>query len=284
MNPIAGVVVGAVAGAALAGFGLWLGSSDDAAAVNDPPPITSTTAPAVPAAPPWVDPNEVLLGSSILLPTELTLDGTELTLDFEMEDLAPPTLGGDVDFSTWPAFRQVPNTEFNLVAPIEWTLTTTAGEEIAGRTANVRATTARFPVPDGFALTDVAEIRLDSYRQRVPMMHDLDVRTNDLTAHVLDDTVSISLVDILEDADGTTYRFRIDHDPAAFLATGLLVGDDALLYGRGPGWVSFGINETTVQLTHEDDTPLDTVPIRVVTNAWLEIPRPQTIPIGGLTG
>ncbi len=283
MNATGGAAVGVVAGALLAIAGLWLGArGSDAPALL--PGSTTTTTPAALTAVPWFDANEVVLGSSILIPTELTVDGTEVTLDFQMEDLAPPTLGTEVDFDTWPSFRQRPNTEFNLVAPIAWTLTTSGGVEIPGSTANVRATTARFSVPEEFAASDIGEIRLDTYRQRVPMVYDIDISSGDRSANVLDDTVSISLVDVVEQATGTVYRFQVDHDPAAFIATGLLIGDDALLFGRGPGWVSFGINEDTLQLTHESPTPLDVVPIRVVTSAWLDISRPQPIPIGGLRG
>ena len=277
------LVLGIVAGAALAGLGLWLGRPADAGELTPTQPgdVGQTT-----AAP---QPSEMIattapLGSATVIPTDLEVDGTTLVLHFELEDRAPPILGYEVDRSRLPGFRLTPNTEFGVVAPEFWTLRTSSGDEIPGTTANIRARTARFTVPEGFDMSSVVSIHLDTYRQRVPHVVDVSFDTSKRETVKIDPQTTVTLDTILEQSNGITFRFAVEYPFDGFSTSGNVGMDNVNMFGHGPNWVSAGPWEQGIQMTYGSTELPATIEITVDHANWVEFDVDVDIPLQHLTG
>ena len=270
---VIGFVAGTAFGAACAGLGLWLGSSDD------DEPAATTLAASTPPEPagqdhqPWVRAGEALLGPTALLPTSLRVEEGDVVLDYDLVDIAPPTLGrfGDPD-------------ELPVAAPETWTLLTTSGD-LTGATSSVRARTARFPVPDGFDGT-VTGARVDTWRTRMPLTHMIEISHDDLDEHVLDDGTVVALRIILEQSNSTLVQMRVHAPSDTFsAAAGSFTAAFAAqpqLSGVGPGWTNIGQIESGVQLTYVGESLPDPFLVQVRTRDWVSVPRPIDVSLEDL--
>lgn len=277
------LVVGTLAGAALAGLGLWLGMPAQAEEVPTVVPVI-TPAPSNPVDDPVAVASDAELGSSTIVPTDIEIDGTTLVLHFEMEDRAPPILGFEVDRSRLPGFRLTPNTDFNVTAPEFWTLRTTGGEEIPGTTANIRARTARFPVSEGFDLDTVAGISLAQYRQRVPHVVAVTFDTSRRDTVRIDPDTTVTLDTVLEQSNGITFRFAVEYPFDGFSTSGNVGMDNVNLFGHDANWISAGPYENGIQMTYGSSELPPTVDIIVDHANWVEFDVDVGIPIDHLLG
>ena len=267
---VIGFVAGAALGAACAGLGLFLGSTHG----EPPAPTLAASEDGEPAGGParhWVRPGEALLGPTAVLPTSLGIEDDAVVVGYELADLAPGSPGAGPDLP--------------VAAPERWTLFTTAGD-IAGSTSSVRARTARFPLPAGYD-GSVTGARIDAWRVRMPLTHDVEVAHSDFAEHVLDEGIGITLRAILEQTNSTLVQFRVRSPidtftaPAASFTSSFAAQPQ--LSGLGPGWTNVGAIESGVQLTFVGGELPDPFRVRVRTHSWVPVSRPVDLSLEALT-
>ncbi len=181
---------------------------------------TAASAPANPTVTAWVDPREVIIGSTALIPTAVQIDGTELDVEFELVDLAPRLADESPLSSENPA----------LVFPVEWTLITADGEFSGKTPPSAGARRARFSVPSGLTLDRVQAVRLDAYRVPVPFAFPLELDPGDASFHEVGAGVSARIQQIIEQRDNTLVIVELD-------AAGSFLSSDVVVNGTGPDWV-----------------------------------------------
>ena len=255
----------AVFGAAAAGLGLWLGqpaTSSDAVVATTAPPVAA--APALP----------VSLGPTRLIPLSLELNDREVVFSYELVDETASAVAGIFV-----------NPDNAVVAPETWTLATASGD-IAGTTANVRATTARFQVAEGFTLDQVGSITLDSYRIRLPIEHTLSLRWSDTVPVPLDEDIAIGVRRIIVQTSSTLVQLTVEANTDSFASAGGGFGAQfeaaPRVTGLGPDWTNIGPVDGGVQLTYVGDELPDPFTVVAVSHNWTRIVRPLTIGVGGL--
>ena len=276
-----GIAAG-VAGAVLAAGGLALGN------VGQESPIvgaaTTTTTVAVDVADDVTAQRVGHLGSSIVVPTAIDVEPELIVLQFELHDIAPPEVGHHDDNFFQPGFRAVPNLNFGVTSPELWTLITRDGTEYPGTTASIRARSARFAVPEDFDPDSIAFIRIDQYRQRIPVKYPLEFDVDQRERFQLDPDTAVALDSIIEQSNVMTYRFVIEDPFDSFSTSGNFGMDHVGLVGADVGWVTGGPWERGIQLSNSHTQGQDTVSIVAVTSNWIELPSGALIAVDHLLG
>lgn len=217
--------------------------------------------------------SELWLGPTRLIPTALDLAEGEVTLSFQLKDVGATTPG------------QRPPAELAIAVPEVWTLETDRGE-FPGSTANVRARTARFEVPAGFALPSVVAVRLDAWRMRVPLVHRLDLSASESGDHELDEGVAVAIRQIIEQPDGILVELGLSavNDPFTVVAGGFgaPIGVAPSVRGLGPGWAHVGPLVDGVQLTFAGAELPEPIPLLVSTNEWVTVLGEERLDVRGL--
>lgn len=276
-----GIAAG-VAGAALAAGGLALGNTGQESPTLGT--VSTTTTLVVDVADDVTAQRVGHLGSSIVVPTAIDIEPELVVLQFGLRDIAPPEVGHHDDNFIPPGFRAVPNLNFGVTAPELWTLITRDGTEYPGTTASIRARSARFPVPEDFDPDSIAFIRVDQYRQRIPVSYPLDFDVDQRERHQLDPDTAVTLDSILEQSSGTTYRFVVEDPFDSFSTSGNFGMDHVGLVGAGSGWVTGGPWERGIQLTNSNTDDQGTVSIVAVTSNWIDLPSGVVIAVDHLLG
>jgi hypothetical protein len=269
----------AIAGAALAALGIWLGGGDEPVVTDDPSqPIQEAVV--------YLQPGETVVGPNLLIPIELEVRGTELALQYDIVPLAPPVFGVEIDLDTLPAFWR-PAGGAAIAAPETWTLITTEGDTITGTTANTRSRAARFQVPEGFTIDLVDEIWIDTWRMRVPVGFDIIVERGRPLPIPLDVDSAVTLRNILDQDNNTILQLEIDSPLDSFSrkATGFPGLEDLpQLSGLGPDWTAVGplLDSSNtgghgIQLTYEGDGLGAVIPMEAVTTDWVVFERPIVV-------
>lgn len=280
MRPIStplAIIAGLLGGAALAFVGTRLAPEAATPASATLPATSTTTTEVAPVAPPvWYRQGEVALGPTVLIPGRLQVSAGEVSFEYELRDIAPADFG----INTFDDAR-VP-----VAAPELWTLFTATGP-IPGSTANIRARAARFPVSDDFDPASIQGIRLDRYRIRLPMVHDISIAQNDTSEIAVDEETTISLRFLLPQAQNTIVQFTLE-DPFDGFDTSSdgFAGNfryEPQVRGLGPGWSNVGPTETGIQLTYTGDSLPDPIPLRVTTHSWVKMPAAIIIDAGEMT-
>ncbi len=272
LPPALNIVGGLAAGAALALFGTSLAGDGAAPQPGGTIPATTTTAAAI--APGdvvyWHAPGEIVLGPTVLVPRTFAITGGEATLAYDLVDIAPASFGINT-------FR---DPDVPVAAPELWTLVTTSGP-VPGRTAATRARTARFQLPSDFDPETVLGVRLDRYRVRLPLIHEIQLAVNDTSEVVLDEETSVALRFLLPQAHNTIVQFTITHPFDGFdTSSDGFAGNfryEPQVRGVGPGWSNVGPTETGIQLTYTGDELPDPMPLRITTHNWVKSPADHVI-------
>ncbi|MEE8331802.1 MAG: hypothetical protein V3R84_08520 [Acidimicrobiia bacterium] len=253
-------------GAAAAGLGLWLGQL-----ATSSTPAVVTTVPTVVAA----QAVPISLGPTRLIPLSLELAERELVFSYELVDEAA---------ASFPTIFVNPDNA--VVAPETWSMSTATGR-IAGTTANVRATTARFPVPEGFTLDQVGSITLESYRIRLPIEHILSLRWDDTAPISLDEDIAIGVRRVIAQTSSTLVQLTVEANTDSFASAGGGFGAEfeaaPRVTGIGPDWTNVGPVDGGVQLTYVGDELSDPFTVAVVSHNWTRVERPLVMSVGGLT-
>jgi hypothetical protein len=256
--------VGVLAAFMLAGAaGLFLGNRNAAASTptTSTPPVVLSTAPPVAT---FVQAGETVVGPVAVVATDIRLDGEQVVLDFQLQNLAPLRDAATVTQVEGFGVREVLPEDLETVYTDQWTLVTTSGD-IPGTAANPSARAARFDVGPDFALNSIEEVRLASYALRTPIDADFALDLDNDNAHVApgltarllavtEQTVTILQVEVLSERNFNTDNIRIS--------------------GRGPGWKS-AVREAEGRprwnLTYESGQAPSPIELRLSGSIWLPI-------------
>ena len=214
----------------LAGAGGWLlgrGPDGGDISVSSTTIAVSTIEPAVPS---FMSPTETVLGPAVLVAKDLRLDGEQISLEFEMANLAPV---GDAASVTrllgFGSIEEVPPTELNTVYPDKWVLLTAEGE-IPGSVATPEARTARFDVGRGFSIDAVTGVRLVSYGLMVPIDSEFSLAL-DSEATPIVPGVNARLLAVTEQSGTTIIQIELISERAFNF-------ENVTVAGVGAGWKS----------------------------------------------
>ena len=258
------VVAGLVAGVVLA-VGFWLVVRPS----SDPPPATAPTAPAAAATTTtttgpatWVSPFETRLGPSVVVPSSLEVQGGQLVVGYDVFNVTasgPPTAPPE-----------------GLGAPDRWTLVTAEGEFTA-RAISPVSRSVRFNVGDGFAVEQIEEIRVDSYRIASPIDWPLPISQGEAEPRSVATDLEFRLVQLIEQADNWLVIVESDADGALL--------ETVTVDGVGRDWVSSSVSMLgTARWTLDfrgQELP-DPLPLVVRGLAWIEVERPAVLDLTGV--
>lgn len=242
--------VAALAGAALAAFGLLLGggfarvdstSSDGAAAV--------TTTSAVPAVP-IIAEGESLIGNTVFVPLSLRAVGNAIVLDYSLTGLGGPTL---------------------TAVPERFALTTAEGNEYTANLSSQEARSVRF---EGAADEVAVEIAVTGWRQR--MYEEYNSTLSLVDGATLSDGTILEIDRVLDETVGALVYFDVTTGADRGFGVRQFLGPVVITSGEGwqdvvnvhdRGSPNFGAASLSVAV---DPLP-DEVPIRVVARPWVEM-------------
>ncbi len=240
--------VAALAGAALAATGLFLGGgferSEAALADTGAMPVTTT------AVAPIIADGEALIGNTVLVPLGLRTVGNAVVFDYSLTGLGGSTL---------------------TAVPEQFVLRTTDGDEYAGSVGSEAARSVRF---EGAAGEVVTEIAVGIWRQRMYEEYETTLSLSDGAA--LSDGTILAIERVLDEAVGALVYF--DVTPGANRGFGAQQFMGPLIITSGEGWQdvlsvygrgspNFGAASISVTV---DPLP-DEVPLRVVARPWIEM-------------
>ncbi len=223
-------------------IGLMRGGDDQPIATA---PETTTTTTEAAAAVPWFEPEETIIGTTVLLPRELSIEDGVAFFDYDLRGIGP-TLANDADESDDPVDGD------HIALPERWILATDGGEEIEARTGPFD-TSVRFEIPDG--VTAIESIRLIGWRAPVPFGERivLPIESGE-TAALRGGTVTIETV--LRQSVSTIVQ--IDYDDAdSIWGSGFVLPAE-------PGWRTSGRQGGGIQLIWEGDDAPETVTLQDV--------------------
>ncbi len=206
---IGGIMVGAAVVAGACSYVLF-GSTTQVTPEAVESTTTSTTeavAQGVPQ-PIYFSSDEIPLGPAVLVPNDVVVSGSEVSIQYDLHHLAPVDgLPGGAVFIPFQGFAEVSPEEAETVFPSAWTIVVD-GTEIRGTVANPRARAARFTVPDGTTTSQIESARIDSYLIQIPVDLPFRLTLANPTAEILPG-VSASLIQVSEQADTTIVRVEI---------------------------------------------------------------------------
>ncbi len=205
-------VIGALLGLVFGAGGVLLAASllGDGAGSTAPESTTTTTAAIQAAAKPvWVDPTETVVGPAVIIPDSLRHEGDELVFRYRLASLAPqfgfePTI---VQLNPQSGPVELGADDLDPIYPTSWTIVAD-NEEIVGVTSNARARSARFQVPEGFAMSAVEALRLDRYRIPVPI--NLEFELAEGSATEVAPGVSVSVVRVTSQGSQSILQVEIN--------------------------------------------------------------------------
>ena len=289
LRTVAGAA-GVIAGAALAGLGLWLGSgsSDDVAPVQAANTAT-TVAPAdpIPIEPQWTDDGGVRFESTVIIVDDFAVEENTAVLDYRLV-----ALGGASRFFFGGA--HLPS-----VLPETWELIDDDGLVISAASDPPRndvfseepavglADSVRFETEDGSPIGTVAAVRITGWRVAAPIETVAELAGISGSSATLFDGTVMSIQTILEQRTGALIDFDLDRptDPwrvvvdQGFGASTEFVGD-------GPGWgrASATIGGTGLeggitgfQLVWSERTPPEVVRVRARILTWQPLAGSVTV-------
>lgn len=244
---------------------------------------TASTTPAtsVPAASPTESPQatfvqfgETVIGPAVVIATDLRLEGEQVTLDFEVESLAP--VGDAASVSRLLGFQgieDIPPEELNTVYPDNWELVTPNGS-ITGSVANPTARTARFDVGPDFSLNSVIEVRLASYALLVPIDSSFTLDLDNDSA-VVAPGISVRLLAVTEQALTIVQVEALSERSFNY--------QNLRISGDGPHWKS-AVREAEGRprwnLTYDSPTAPSPIRLRISGSVWVSIEADAPIEIG----
>lgn len=216
MNSAGRFMSGLLLGAAIAGIVFLWPDSDGQRPAETAPATTTTTS--VPEIEPFLEPGEIVVGATALLPRGLEVDDGVARFSYELVGLGP-SLGVDDDIAERIDV---------LTLPESWLLTTSSGATV-GATTGPRAESARFELPSVDA--EVSQIEVVGWRRATPFgeRFELPIEVGAAARFRAGEAVIENLLE-----QGTSTIVQIDFDPG---------GDDwrnGLLRAADPGWRASG--------------------------------------------
>jgi hypothetical protein len=242
--------VAALAGAALAASGLFLGGGFESAGASAPPVAPDVTATTSLSSVPIIAEDEALIGNTVLVPLSLRTVGNAVVFDYMLTGLGGPTL---------------------TAMPERFVLTTADGAEYTGTVSSQEARSVRF---EGAADAIVRDIAVTGWRQR--MYEDYETTLSLIDGATLNDGTILEVTRVLDETVGALVYFDVTTGANRGFGIRQFMGPVIIISGDGwqdvlnvhtGGSPNFGTPSLSVTIE-----PLpDEVPIRVVAQPWVEM-------------
>lgn len=269
-----------MAGATLTALGILLAPPSPPAGTSTAPTVVTTTAD--PPGPWWHSRTETRVGPTVILPQEIVFDEGDVVVHYQTRDIAPPAIGRIRTLEESNPFFAQPREE-PVAAPERWILETVGGE-FEGTSPSARTAAARFAVPEGFVLGTVTGLRIESYRMRMPYVHELEIAPVVGSTYRLDEGFSFTVTGVLPQSDSTILHIDYVAPSDSFTA-----GEPApvIISGVGPEWVSYNEREAGgmsggLQLVRRGGGLPDTIRLRVRTTYWIPFETSVEVEVGGV--
>ncbi len=244
-----------------------------------PENISSTTVPpSTVKSEYFVDPNELIISSTALIPLSIQASGDEVSVDYELVSLAPRHNVPVIQFlGNFNRTQTVEIDDLPHIYPRRWVLHTTDGETFEGGPANPSARIARFDVRDGLSLSEIQSIEivevLVPYPIDVPFTLDQQLSPR----VVVVPGVEMELIHVSDQGSTTIVQVAInleDHETADFFVA-----------GDGPGWRSAFFEaegRRRVNLTWVGGELPDEIPLLATGTVWKAIAGEFTVALEGI--
>lgn len=243
--------------------------TDENATSLPPENVSSTTVPLVEY---FVDPDEVLIASTALVPRSVIGTDSTLAIEYELISLAPTEGVPPIEFFTFRELQQVPNEDLAFIFPRTWMLTTES-RTIEGGSANPDVRVARFDLPEGVESNDVVSVQVIDPLMLYPLDVAFDLSEQAPSAEVIDG-VSVVLLNISDQGDSVIVQIEVSaDDPIDYMFS---------IEGTGSGWepVVFRSGRRTVNLTWVGGGLPEIMTFRARGTQWVELEGTYSVSIG----
>ena len=252
-----------------------VGTAEDATSL--PEQSTTTTTVAATEVRYQVDPFESVISSTALIPTGMTVVGTEFAIEFDLVTLAPHAGVEPITYiQGFGARVTIEPEEFHHLWPRTWVVET-ANDTFEGGASSLTARAARIEVDEGFSPSEIRSVSIVEayapYRVEVPFtLSEREPRadvypgvTMELKGVSDQGSSSIVLVEVVRDDPETAFFF---------------------INGGGPGWRSAvwqAEGGSVVNLTWVGGELPDEIPLVAVGEVMLPIDGPFEVRLEGLS-
>jgi hypothetical protein len=243
--------------------------TDENATSLPPENVSSTTVPLVEY---FVDPDEVLIASTALVPRSVIGTDSTLAIEYELISLAPTEGVPPIEFFTFRELGQVPHEDLAFIFPRNWTLTTES-RTIEGGPANPDVRVARFDLPEGVVSSDVVSVQVIDPLMLYPLDVAFDLSEQVPSAEVIDG-VSVELLNISGQGDSVIVQIEVSaDDPIDYMFS---------IEGTGSGWQSVVVRSghRTVNLTWAGGGLPEIMTFRARGSQWVELDGTYSVSIG----
>ncbi len=251
-----------------------VGTEEEATSL--PPSATTTVPPTAPTTY-QIDPNETVIASTSLVPATIEGGDERLAIGYDLITLAPHEGVPPIEFvGGFGVVTVVENEDLDHIYPRSWILTTTSGAEILGGPASSQTRVARFEVPVGFSISEIAEVRVVEALAAFPIEVAFTLSESEPETEVFPG-VRVELLNVSPQGDTTIVQVAIDLDDPE--EAGFFV------LGDGPGWRSANFEaegRRRVNLVWAGGDLPDAIPLRATGSVWSPIDGEFTVSLEGL--
>lgn len=253
-------------------------TSEDATSLP-PENISSTTVPPSTVTNEYfVDPNELIISSTALVPLSIQASGDEVSVEYELVSIAPRHNVPVVQFlGNFNRTVTIEIDDLPHIYPRRWALHTTSGETFEGGPANPSARIARFDVGEGFTADDIESIEIVEVLAPYPIDVPFTLDQQNTPRVVVVPGVEMELIHVSDQGSSTIVQVAInleDHETADFFVA-----------GDGPGWRSAFFEaegRRRVNLTWVGGTLPSEIPLLATGTLWKAIDGAFTVALEGI--
>lgn len=243
--------------------------TDEDATSLPPENVSSTT---LPQSEYFVDPDEVLIASTALVPRSVIGTDSTFAIEYELISLAPTSGVPPIEIFTFRRVQQFPNEDLDFIYPRTWTLTTES-RTIEGGPANPNVRVARFDLPEGVVPNDVTSVQIIDPLMLYPLDTLFDLSEEMPSTEVIDG-VFAELLNISEQGDSSIVQIGFSSDDPI---------DHIFIEGTGSGWRSSfreAEGHSTVNLTWVGGDLPAIMTFRARGTQWIELEGTYSVSIG----
>ena len=279
---IALTVVGFLIGAlAAGGIGVRVirevRTSEDATSLPPSNVSSTTTPPSTRTSEYFVDPNEVLISSTALVPLSIQTADGQVSVEYELVSIAPRAGLPAIQFlGNFNRTVTVEVDDMDHIYPRTWILRATNGETYTGGPANSRARTARIDVSDGFSPSEIESIEIVEALAPFPIDVPFTLSLASPRADIVPG-VRVELLNVSDQGSSTIVQVEIEIDDAE--TAGFFVTGD------GPGWRSAFFEaegRRRVNLTWVGGELPEEIPLIATGTVWQQIEGAFTVTLEGI--
>lgn len=266
---VVGFLIGAFSAAGIGVRVIEEVRTDENATSLPPENVSSTTLQPVEY---FVDPDEVLIASTAVVPRSLIGTDSTLAIEYELISLAPTEGVPPIEFFTFRQLQQVPNEDLAFIFPRTWTLTT-GSRTIEGGPANPDVRVARFDLPEGVVSNDIDSVQIIDPLMLYPLDVAFELSEQERSAEIIDG-VFAELLNISDQGDSVIVQIEVSaDDPIDYMFS---------IEGTGSGWRSVVVRSAhgTVNLTWVGGGLPEIMTFRARGSQWVELEGTYSVSIG----